>query len=117
MSTLLFQTIQKHLVLIQVHVKKHGKNTNAHVCHIVPMTESLDCRLNSSLRLQHLCSWEMLVSIQMLPCCLGHFLGSFSFQRSSATSKSLVFKIHHSANFQKHLIMFTFFSQLNSKAP
>ncbi len=32
------------------------------------MTDSLDCsRLDSSLRLQHLCSWEMVVLIQMLP--------------------------------------------------
>ena len=43
------------LVLIQVHVKQHGKKyKNEHVCNIVPMINSLDCRVDSSLRLQYL---------------------------------------------------------------
>ncbi len=43
------------------------KSTNAHAGHIVPMTDSLDCRLNSSLQLQHLCTWEMMCPSK---CCL-----------------------------------------------
>ena len=32
------------------------------------MTDGMDCRLDSSLRLQRLCSWEMIVPILVLPC-------------------------------------------------
>ena len=39
-----------------------------YVTHIVLITDSLDCRLDSSLRPRHLSGWEMIVPIQMLPC-------------------------------------------------
>ncbi len=43
-------------------------NVQMYILSYVSMTDSLDCRLDSSLRLQHLCGWDMIVSIQMFPC-------------------------------------------------
>ena len=55
------------------------KKMQMKICHIVPMADGLDCGLDSSLTLQHLCSWEMIVSIQMLPFDLVIVPGFFFF--------------------------------------
>ncbi len=97
---------------MQIHVKQqHGKKYKCtRVCHIVTMTGSLDCRLDSSSRLWHQCSWKIINCVHSNVALLTWFL--FLSRGLLQPANHLFLRSRHSANFQKHLIISTLISQL-----
>ncbi len=72
------------------------KSTSAHAHRIIPMTDQLELK-----------AWLL---VETLAPVVGRLksLGSVSLQGSWGTSNSFGFRIHHSANFQKHPILGNF---------